>query len=235
MKKLFLMLFIPVLLTGTAQAHYLWVERVHDGYVINRGLFPDQLHSYEAGNVKEIKAFDKQGKLLGMQRQDGADKAGFLPAAPPALVTVLAEWGYRVNTPTGKEFLTKQQAQEKGLQVEDAFFSTHFAKTIFDFSDKFTKPVGQHFEIVPLHNPLTLAPGQELPVKILFAGAPLPDCRVKAENVKDLLQTDKNGVVRITVSAEGLQMIYASHRTPTPDRKDMDYVFYMTFLKLPRP
>ena len=172
---------------------------------------------------------------MKVQRQDGADKAGFLPAAPPALVTVMAEWGYRVNTPTGKVFLTKQEAQEKGLQVEEAFFSTHFAKTIFDFSDNFTKPVGQLFEIVPLNNPLTLAPGQELSVQILLAGAPLADCRVKAENVKDLLQTDQNGVVRITVPAEGLQMISASHRTPTPDRKDVDYLFFMTFLKLPQP
>lgn len=230
MKKFLIALLINIMLASGVQAHYLWVERQDNAFFIARGLLPDKLFPYHPGSVKEIKAFDKAGKVLTFQRLDETDKVRIIPGEAPAMVTVFSEWGYRVNTPEGKQFLTKQEALQKGLKVEEAFFSTQFGKTIFDFDEALSKPVGLRFEAVPLQNPLTLSPGQELPVQFFFDGVPLAGSRVRVDTVKDLLETDSNGVVRLKIPGKGYQMIYASHRTPTPDRTDIDYVIYTTFL-----
>ncbi|AEB07964.1 DUF4198 domain-containing protein [Desulfobacca acetoxidans] len=230
MKRFILFLIISIMLTSVTQAHYLWVERQDNAYLIARGLLPDKLYPYAPTSIKEIKAFDTTGKLLTGQRLDGADTVRLQTKSAPAMVTVLAEWGYRVNTPTGKEFLTKQEAIDKGLKVEEAFFSTQIGKTIFAFGEALTKPVGLKFEAVPLKDPLTLAPEEELPVQFFFQGAPLTGCRVRVGKVKDWLETDSQGVVRVKLPEPGYQAIFASHRTPAPNRADIDYVLYTTFL-----
>lgn len=234
MKKFLIALLISIMLASGAQAHYLWVERQDNAFFIARGLLPDKLYPYHPGSVKEIKAFDKAGKLLTFKRLDETDKVRIIPGDAPAMVTVFSEWGYRVNTPEGKQFLTKQEALQKGLKVEDAFFSTQFGKTIFDFDEALGKPIGLRFEAVPLKDPLTLAPGEDLPVQFFFQGAPLAGCRVRVEKMKDLLATDGQGVVRVKLPEQRYQVIFASHRMPTPDRADIDYVLYTTFLTFQR-
>ncbi len=234
-KTWFFTLGLTLLLAPGALAHYLWVHPLEGGYMVARGLLPDKFYAYDAKNVKDIKAFDVQGNPVKVQLRPEAERLAFHTAAPPALVAVLAEWGHRVNTPAGKELLSRSEALAKGLTVEEAFFSTQTAKTLLAGGAANTKAVGLPLEIVPQQDPLTLSPGQELPVQVLWRGQPLADTRVRVEGVQEMFRTDAAGQVRLRLAGQETQMIMASHRVSTPERQDIDYILYTTFLHWHRP
>jgi len=235
MKKFAMAIWLVLVLAASAGAHYLWVQPQEDGYLVARGLPPAELYAYNPEKIKDIQAFDTQGQPLAVSRKPEAARLRLQTPQPPAMVTVVAEWGHRVNTPKGKEFLTRSEALAKGLTVEEAFVSIQTAKTLFAASPAVTKPVGLALEIVPLQDPLTLAPGQALPVRVLFSGQPLANTRVKVEKVPEFFSTDTDGKVNLKLAAQGNQMIMAGHRLPTLERQDIDYIQYMTFLSFAKP
>ncbi|MFP3869186.1 MAG: DUF4198 domain-containing protein [Desulfobacteraceae bacterium] len=235
MRKLLIGFICILLLSSTAQAHYLWAVQENGVIRIARGLPPAQFDSYPPPAVKEIKALDVNGNSLSVQRVEEQDQVRVRVASPPALVTVFCEWGHRVITPEGKKFLTKQAAQKQGLQVQEAFSSSHFSKTIFTWSEAGAKPTGLDFEIVPQKNPLALKPGEDLPLQVRWQGSPLPGCRVRATKVTDLLETDKQGMVHLRFSERGLTMVHASHRVTPADTAEIDYQIFTTFLSFTLP
>jgi nickel transport protein len=235
MKKVAMAIWLVLVLAAGAGAHYLWVQPHEDGYLVARGLPPAELYAYNPEKIKDIQALDSQGQPLAVSLRREAARLWLQTPQPPAMVTVVAEWGHRVNTPQGKEFLTKPEALAKGLTVEEAFVSIQTAKTLFAPGPAVTKPVGLALEIVPLQDPLTLAPGQALPVQVLFSGQPLANTRVRVGEVAELFTTDAHGKVTVKLAAGGNQMIMASHRVPAPPGQDIDYVQYMTFLSFARP
>lgn len=235
MSKAFPGILFCLLLTSSAQAHYLWAIQEDGAIRIARGIPPAQLDPYSPQAVKEIKAFDLQGHLVPCQRLDGEDQVKMRAQTQPAIVTVFCEWGHRVNTPAGKKFLHKKAALAQGLEVQEAFSSTHFAKTIFAWGEAGAKPTGLRFEIVPLKNPLTLKPGEDLPLQVLWEGSPLPDCRVRATKVTELLETDDQGMVSLRFPEKGLLMVYAGHRLTPTDTSEIDYQLFTTFLSFTLP
>lgn len=235
MLKVVMAVWLVLVLAASAGAHYLWVQLQGDGYFVARGLPPAEFYDYNPEKIKDVKAFDSQGQPLAVTRKPAAAQLRLQTPQPPAMVTAVAEWGHRVNTPQGKEFLSKAEALAKGLTVTEAFVSLQTAKTLFAAGPVATKPVGLALEIVPLQDPLTLAPGQELPVQVLFSGQPLPNARVRVAQVRELFTTDAQGKVQLKLAEGGQQMIMASHQVPTPAEQDIDYVQYMTFLSFARP
>uniref|UniRef100_A0A7V4G769 DUF4198 domain-containing protein n=1 Tax=Desulfobacca acetoxidans TaxID=60893 RepID=A0A7V4G769_9BACT len=218
-----------------AQAHYLWALPEGDVLRLARGQPPAQFEAYEPAAVTELKAFDPQGRALAGERRDGPDHAALRVSPFPALVAVECRWGHRVETPEGKRFLTKKEAVGRGLKVLEAFTSTHFSKTLFAWGEAGAKPVGFKFEIVPEKNPLTLKAGEELPLRVLWQGAPLPRCRVRGLMVKDLLETDAQGLVRLKLPEKGLMLVYAVHREPAVADPEVDYHQFMSFLSFTVP
>lgn len=80
----------------------------------------------------------------------------------------------------------------------------------------FTQKTGLTIEIVPEANPYTLQPGDNLPVLVLFRGAPAVDVAVESAwlvNGKAEMQvvgrTDKTGRVRVPVKAAGAHRLHA--------------------------
>lgn len=230
MKKIMLILMAVFWLALPAAAHHLWVVPADGGFLIARGLAPAEFHPYTPACVKEIKAFGKEGGLIPLKRLDAADQVRVTAASPPAMVTVVCEWGARVNTPEGERFLTKKAAQDQGMKVEEAFTSTQFGKTIFAWGEALARPAGLRLEIVPLKDPLALKPGEELPVQVLLDGAPLPNCRVRAAKMTELLETDQKGTINLKLPGKGLQVIYAGQRLPSPDKSTLDFLLFTTFL-----
>jgi uncharacterized GH25 family protein len=70
-------------------------------------------------------------------------------------------------------------------------------------------PVGHALEIVPLANPYALEPGQALPVRVLFNGAPLRGATIDFDDLSDALDplqsaiTDSDGRAAFVIEGDG--------------------------------
>jgi nickel transport protein len=93
------------------------------------------------------------------------------------------------------------------------------------------KTVGDPLEIIAMENPSGLKRGSDLPVKVLFNGAPLAHAEVHATyaGFSDqslafamTVKTDENGIAKITLSEKGEWFVSATHEIPYPDKKECD-------------
>ena len=95
---------------------------------------------------------------------------------------------------------------------------------------------GQRLELVPLSDPLTLAPGEALGVQVLFDGAPLAGALVKAWHKGGPLPGVRDGqtlIIRAITSADGQAtvhlpyagpwMVSVVHMVPVAGVKDIDW------------
>ena len=96
---------------------------------------------------------------------------------------------------------------------------------------------GQRLELVPLSDPLTMAPGDALGVQVLFEGAPLAGALVKAWNkggagaggqregqtVIVRATTSADGQVNVNLPYAGPWMVSVVHMVPAVGVKDIDW------------
>lgn len=213
---------------SSAFAHHPWVEKEGDRFIVGWG-HPPKMDPYEPNRVKDIKAFDLKGREIALTRTDEKDKVYLSSNVDVSMITLSFEAGYRVTTPEGRKRMTKREAQRQGLQVVDSFYALQFAKSIFEWSDNITKPMGMKFELVPLKNPLSLKQGEILPLKVLYKGKPLPGITMQVGHHRDVGKTDKDGVVNIEVPGEDIRVVVARHRVVSSDL-DADFFLYITAL-----
>jgi nickel transport protein len=220
-----------LLLAAPAHAHHLWISQSEGELGIARGQFPDGLESYRTAAVKEAAAWDSAGHPLPLTRQERDARVLFRTGAPAALATVRCDWGLRVNTTEGKKLIDRQAAEEQGLTVIEAFFSTQYSKTIFADSPLTTAPTGMLLEIVPVDNLLAAPAGQAVKVQLLFDHQPLTDTVIHFGHRRQA-RTDRNGIAVIDVSGTQAELIWARHRVPVRDDAQKNFILYTTFLVL---
>ena len=99
--------------------------------------------------------------------------------------------------------------------------------------DLYKQIVGQKIEIVLLQNPFVLDPGDDLEVRVLFDGAPLPGKLVWAQNgtgerlvSQSKVRTDERGIALFRIDGEGLWLIRLVHTLPCTDCHDADWESY---------
>ncbi len=231
--KIWLACAIACFLTESAvHAHHLWIVNTDDGYVIARGTAPEGRDKYNPERVKEFWAYGPNGPAIpaeSIQRIDDSERVRFRVSEPVSLAGVSCDWGYRVNTTEGKKLLTKQEAEKAGFKVISSFFSTQFAKVLFQDGDRVGKPVGMKFEMVPLESPTKVSPEGELAVQVLFDGKPMESISIFAKEGEEW-KTDKDGIARVKPAATGLNLLSARHKVPVQGDPDKDYHLYTTFL-----
>lgn len=239
MKRVILLsLAVLFLMTQSSFAHHAWIEREGEGFNVGWGHPPDKISDIEPGRVKDVKAFDKKGINVPMERRDEVGKVYLSSRKEISMISLSIEGGYLVTTPDGKKRLGKREAEAQGIQIVDAVYSSQYAKSIFGYSDAVAKSAGMRFEIVPLRNPYKLKTGEALPIKVLFEGKPLKGATITTTTNKkgekgniELGETDKEGLANIPIDRDGMQIILASYRTPTDD-PDADYLSFKTVLTL---
>ncbi|MDI6790293.1 MAG: DUF4198 domain-containing protein [Thermodesulfobacteriota bacterium] len=231
MKKLILVLVVILLFTQSALAHHLWIEKEGDRFRVAWG-HPPKIDPYDPAKVKEIKVFDIKGKEIPFKKTDEKDKVYLSSKGDISMITLSFEGGYLVSTPDGKKKLTKREAEKAGLQVIDSFYSSQFVKSLFANGDVSTKPVGMKFEIIPLINPFTLRTEEFLPIKVLFEGKPLEGVIIETATHKETIKTDKDGIAKVQVTGQKMQVILAKYRIPAGDNPDADYLSYTTVLTM---
>ncbi|MES2584223.1 MAG: DUF4198 domain-containing protein [Pseudomonadota bacterium] len=96
-------------------------------------------------------------------------------------------------------------------------------QTVQALDPTYAQRAGQRLEITPLHNPLALAPGAALPIKILFDNQPLAGALVKAwhkhhgQLVMIRATTSAQGEVRFNLPYTGDWMVSVVHMIPAVD------------------
>lgn len=212
-----------------AYAHYLWVLQQEDQYVVARGTIPDNLEAYNPDAVTVIRAFDREGSEIPIERLHDKVRVSFRAKKSPSIAAVMCDWGSRVKTTRGKKLMTRSEAERQGFQVLEAFLSTQTSKSLFEDGDAVCKQLGMKFELVPTKSPFQLGPGEPLDVRLLFEGAPLKDAMVStAEQAQT--KTDEKGIARIAGCKGGWNMIMARHTVSVSGNPDIHYHQFMTFL-----
>ncbi len=213
-----------------AFAHHLWIEKSADNqYAVVRGVLPDRADAYDPDCVQEVNAFGRDGQTIPVKRIDEKDRVIFKTGEEAAMVAACSKWGYRVNTTKGKRLMGKKQAKEEGLTVLSAFFSTHYAKSLFAPSDAAKKPAGLRFEILPLKDPQRANPGDEIAFKVIFDKKPLPGISLYTQS-GDTATADSAGTALLTMPDSDTVLLYARHRIDVKGDDQKDYEIFTTFL-----
>lgn len=191
--------------SAAASAHDLWIEREAGGYVLYNG----HLHSghagaetlpYAEGFVREGRCYDAAGEVI-------AERAGGSPFRIDghcAALTVTASSGYWSKTPFG----TKNLPRDEVAQVVKSWRSLESVKRIDVWGPGFAGPLTQDLEIVPLENPLTVAAGDKLHLRVTLAGRPVSGA-VVAYDGDPRGASDAEGRINIRIRHGGFQLIEA--------------------------
>ncbi len=221
-----------ILVSSTAGAHHLWVEKNSDSYTVARGVLGERFDAYEPGRVSDFTALMPDGSSLkkeNIQRADKSDKAVFNVSGKISIAAVTCDWGYRVNTTRGKKFMRRTEAEKEGLKVISAFFSTQYSKVFFEQGSGNTKPLGLKLEIVPLDDPSLLHKGDKLSVQALFDGKPLANALITGAE-KEEIKTDSNGIGNFIITGKGKTLLMLGHKVPVKNDPEKDFHRYTSFM-----
>jgi nickel transport protein len=221
-KAIVLALALTLVSAAALFAHDAWVAKEGDVLVVKYG-HENKIDPYKPEYVTAAKAYDASGKEMAVTIKPQKTRALLAPSRPPALVTATFNSGSWVKTPEGWKNISKVEAKKEGKVVLESDTSVKYSKDLWQWSDRFSKPLGGKMELVPLKNPLSLKVGDKLPVQLLYQGKPLAGAVVRAEgHGKDEIKTDANGRAEIVIKKKGFNILGVTHRTPTPHNPNAD-------------
>lgn len=205
-------------LAGGAAAHDLWVASGKGKWVVMWG-HGDESDPYQPDQIRQVQAYDAAGQNVPVTVEAGNQQAFLRPQARPALISLVFASGPWVKTPDGYKNLSKREAKD----ALESFKSIIYNKNLWQWHPRFGQPLGGKMELVPLRDPLSLKPGDRLPLQVLYDGKPLAEAAVSAPGIeKGSLKTGSDGKVMVPVLANGQVIIKANRRTPTPQDPDAD-------------
>lgn len=198
---------LAVSMLSTAQAHGIYVAQRQSETVFIFGHGPSD-EAFLADNFKGAVMYNKEGEKADLNLEY---KHGY-PVLPKdsnmTMVSGSYDNGYWSEKADG-EWVNKPKTE-----VSDAKQAGHYMKyntTILSADAKAGEVTGAPLEIVPQKNPLSLKPGDTLPIRVYAHGKPLAGVDVVAEFVTDrennVVKTDKKGNAKITIRNNGLNVL----------------------------
>lgn len=213
-----------------AAAHTAWFEKVEgqkDVYEVFFGGHEGKLEDYPAEKVKTVTAYDADGKTVAVERMMEGDKVRIQIALPVSLITMHFDNGIYTRTTDGDSVNKPMTDVEGALTGVDA---KKYHKTIANWSEMVTKPVGQPFEVVPLSGTAPRA-GEPMKVRILIDGKPASGIGIGVGEDTEDGKTDADGVAVFTPKA-GFNKLWAGKRTPVennPRYTELSIEYLLTF------
>ncbi|HSG38336.1 MAG TPA: DUF4198 domain-containing protein [Thermoanaerobaculia bacterium] len=251
MRILFSMLLIGLVAAPAARAHDFWIEpssftpasgqrvavrlRVGDH-------FPGDSFPRNAARIERF-AILGGGAEADVPGVDGIDPAGYLVTGRPGLYQIVYDSRHASIELSGEKF--EKHLAEQGLERISAIRkkdgeSASAAKEIYSRSVKalvaagegpaegYDHPAGLPLELIPEQNPFLLAPGNELPLRLLYQGKPLAGAWVEARNPRQPEETvsgrtDGEGRVRLRLASGGPWLVKSVHMVPAPKESGADW------------
>jgi nickel transport protein len=197
-------------MTLQAWAHDVWLEPAENGMRLVFG-HPGEPEPYDPARVQEAYGIGKDGERQTLWSQVRDGEMTLRPASGTAVIIV--DFDHGVWTETADE----ESVNRPKSEVPGYLFSAHermLHKTLVSWGEVVAKPAGVLLEIVPLANPLTMKPGDELQVQLLYDSKPLADAEIEIMGSMDLYITDDEGKVTLPINEPGFQYIQAIYRVP---------------------
>jgi hypothetical protein len=234
---------VLVLAAGPLAAHDFWIVpgtfTPEVGATVAVGLRVGERFRGEPALVqrKQVERFFAIGptrESLVTVRQ-GSEPAGFVRIGAPGLwiigyrsrpsaVSLPAEQFERYLSEEGLERISELRAArgESGLAAREIF--SRCAKSLLSAgpgAKGHDRQLGLTLELVAEDNPYAVQPGQELSVRLLYEGRPLPDALVVALNSDEpdkrlAARSDSEGRARFRFGRAGRWLIKAVHMIPAP-------------------
>ncbi|AHL32225.1 nickel ABC transporter substrate-binding protein [Pseudomonas brassicacearum] len=212
---------LGLLLATQVSAHGLWTEQRRGNIEVIYGHGAED-NAFKAQKISGAWAYDLGGKMIPVTVERLPDHARLQPLKPPAVLAVALDNGMWSQT------ADKKWINEGRSKVPGAIESTHtfkYSLAIYEPGAKLPKLDQVKFLILPEADPLTVGPGQSLPVRVLLDGKPaagvklVGDYRSAPDTVST--ETDAEGRAKVVVRNEGLNVIAAQMEITLKDNKDV--------------
>ncbi|WP_460118067.1 DUF4198 domain-containing protein [Pseudomonas sp. S2_C03] len=219
-----------------ASAHGLWTEQRRGNIEVVYGHGAED-NAFKAQKISGAWAYDAGGKMIPVTVRRLVDHARLQPLKPPAVMAIVLDNGMWSQT------ADKKWINEGRSKVPGAIEATHtfkYSLAIYQAGAKLPKLDQIKLLILPEVDPLTVGPGNPLPVRVLVDGQPAAGVKLIGDyrNAPNTLstETDKDGRAQVVVRNEGLNVIAAQVEVPvkgSPDVSSRGLFSSLTFLGEP--
>jgi nickel transport protein len=207
-----------------ALAHTVWLEPAGDTDNTWKVLFgghAGRLEPLDASKIRSVEVYDALGRKLDFEREDQGNDV-FLQFPRNAVLTAIhfdnGIWsrdrmGRSVNRPMN--------------EVDGAAEATHavkYHKTILDWHESVTRPLGQTFEVTPLDADPPAA-GKPMRVRVTLNGEPLAGVSLGRGEQGDAGTTDDDGIA-VFVPKPGFNKLWAGKRFAVDGEDDYTELSY---------
>ena len=227
-------LFTVTLCLGIIQpssAHVIWFPAGQGGYDLWLSEFDDPSSlSYDTAGLISIKALDSTGNEIPATIQATESPISIVPSSPPAALKTSYDRAYWIKDDSAGFDVDHEFANYLGYLTPTELATMGYGnvvhhlrdtKALYQWSAILAQPFGQTLEAIPLTNPFTLQPGDNLPIEVLFQGQPVSDADVVYLNEK--ITADSNGIFNIPIDSAGLQPIEIDYSTPQTSDTALTY------------
>ncbi|MBO1538616.1 DUF4198 domain-containing protein [Pseudomonas sp. OA65] len=213
---------LGLFLAAQASAHGLWTEQRRGNIEVIYGHGAED-NAFKAQKISGAWAYDLGGKMIPVTVERLPDHARLQPLKPPAVLAVALDNGMWSQT-ADKKWINEGRSKVPGAVEATQTFK--YSLAIYEPGAKLPALEPIKFVILPEVDPLTVGPGQPLPVRVLLDGKPAAGVKLvgdyrSAPNTVST-ETDAEGRAKVLVRNEGLNVIAAHMEIKLKDNKDVD-------------
>lgn len=216
------LLFVP----SAVMAHGVWLDGSGTEYKMIYG-DAGKSEGYDGKKVVSVQGLDaRRAKIKhAAAHKKGVTSLNF--TTPPYAVSAEFDNGYWVEV--GGEWMNRSKRTVKNYTGSD--HAIKFAKRLERWAEWMKEPEGAPLEIVPLKDPFALKPGDKLPIRVIYNGAPAQDVTIERDfDGSKTYSTNKKGVAYIPMDGDGLKYLEASLTRPIQGDPDADNIYYTATL-----
>lgn len=211
-----------------ATAHTLWLEPAaqENTYDVLFGGHAGKLEPLQHEKLQLIQAYDRNGKVLPMERRDSSDSSQLQLQPDTVLVAIYYDNGIWTKDKMGKS-INKSMTQVPG--ANKATRAVKYHKTVVQWSEQVSKTIGQEFEVIPLSSDQPVA-GKAMSVKVLLNGTPLAGVKLGHGEIGEAGETNAQGIAEFIPQA-GFNKLWAGKRFQVAEQEytEMSYEYLFGF------
>ena len=208
------------LISPPVLAHVVWFDYNNGEYNLLFGHPEGEPEPFEPAKFREATAYSADKSVVDLEPIETEDSLSFVSEDEIAALTAFYDNGLWREYSDGS-FENISSAEAEAVGYSDVTNFVKYTKGIYEWTDAVANPFGLPLEIMPLKNPLNIAPGEDLPIQVLFEGELIDTALV--EYLGEELSVDEDGTVLIPIGAEGLDVIEASYDSPSATNPGISY------------
>jgi len=222
-----------ILSSTLVSAHGIWLEqrRGNIDVVYGHGASDD---AYKTSKFHGAQAYDEQGNFVAVDIIHLDDYVRLRPHKKAAVIAAVLNNGKYSEMPDGS-WLNHGRTQAPNAKV--SMQAWKYSLNILRPNATLPELDQLKVAIIPEVDPLSLKPGDKLPVKVLVDGKPaagvaiIPDYRAASSVTEG--KTDANGRAQVTILNNGLNVIGVSHTAKVsgnPDYEEINSMATLSFI-----